>query len=308
MKWLILFFVAILMAAPSLADTYIGQNITILDGTPLTGDYTEEGFFMSHTFPVTNLPEWGNFTIEFKMQPDSQCANINTCWGVDMRFYNTTDNTWGSNRFDFFRFNSTSCDTLSSPGQGIPVVHNCTVENLVDGWTRMTWLTNTSGEYAFWTGSGDQLVVMPSTNKNSGSAGNLTFRMVNYSGLNTNENFSQAETRTIVTPVGWYYLDWNNWLVSPPNQDSGTWNSSWVEYRYEIIPQPPAPPSPAQITGTTAGIIGFLPLLIGVGIIVMVARKIEDMKSTEDFIAVIVGTGLAIVFLGVFAAIISGLI
>lgn len=68
------------------------------------------------------------------------------------------------------------------------------------------------------------------------------------------------------------------------------------------------PASAAPITGATAGIIGFLPLLIGVGIIVMVARKIEDMKSTEDFIAVIVGTGLAIVFLGVFAAIIAGLI
>lgn len=73
-------------------------------------------------------------------------------------------------------------------------------------------------------------------------------------------------------------------------------------------PQPPIPPITGKVTGAAAGIISFLPLLIGVGIIVMVARKIEDMNSTEDFIAVIIGTGLAIVFLGVFAAIIAGLI
>jgi hypothetical protein len=69
---------------------------------------------------------------------------------------------------------------------------------------------------------------------------------------------------------------------------------------------PPPPPKP--ITGATAGIIGFLPLMIGVGIIVLVARKIEDMESMEDFIAVIIGVGLGITFLGVFVAIISGLI
>jgi hypothetical protein len=77
---------------------------------------------------------------------------------------------------------------------------------------------------------------------------------------------------------------------------------------YEISAAPPGPTPQPPIHGATAGIIGFLPLLIGVGLILFIARRIEDMNSTEDFIIVIVGAGLGIVFLGVFTAIIAGLI
>jgi hypothetical protein len=77
---------------------------------------------------------------------------------------------------------------------------------------------------------------------------------------------------------------------------------------YAISAAPPGPTPQPPIHGATAGIIGFLPLLIGVGLILFIARRIEDMKSTEDFIIVIVGAGLGIVFLGVFTAIIAGLI
>jgi hypothetical protein len=68
------------------------------------------------------------------------------------------------------------------------------------------------------------------------------------------------------------------------------------------------PPITGKITGATANIVLFLPLLFGIGLIVLVARRIEDMNSIEDFVGVIIGLGIGIAMLGVFVAIIVGLI
>jgi hypothetical protein len=40
----------------------------------------------------------------------------------------------------------------------------------------------------------------------------------------------------------------------------------------------------------------------------LVARRIEDMNSIEDFVGVIIGLGIGIAMLGVFVAIITGLV
>jgi hypothetical protein len=81
-------------------------------------------------------------------------------------------------------------------------------------------------------------------------------------------------------------------------------SSSRVRFTVSLFVPPVTPP----ITGSTAIIVGFLPLLLGVGLIVVTARRIDEMESTEDFVAVIIGIGLGITFLGVFVAIIGGLI
>jgi hypothetical protein len=116
----------------------------------------------------------------------------------------------------------------------------------------------------------------------------------------SNTSIASCANTTIPVTAGSYNL---TVYANDTSSNIGS-NSTSFSVNASVVP----PIITGKVTGATADIIGFLPLLIGIGIIVMIARKIEDMNSTEDFIAVIVGTGLAIVFLGVFAAIVTGLI
>lgn len=78
---------------------------------------------------------------------------------------------------------------------------------------------------------------------------------------------------------------------------AGNQGSGYVSFRAGVV-----------YTGAMASILIFMPLLIGVGIITLVARRLEDLQNTEDFVVMVVGTGIAIVMLGIFAAIIGGLV
>jgi hypothetical protein len=69
-----------------------------------------------------------------------------------------------------------------------------------------------------------------------------------------------------------------------------------------------APVQPAPITGPNALILALLPVLLAVGLLVILVKRLFEMDNMIEMIELIIAFGIAIVLLGVFFAIISGLI